>query len=62
MNCLHSCKTEYKFKPHEKVCQNKDFWGIVMPSEKNKMVEFNIWSHGIFNWKIDGCADNPENS
>ena len=41
MNCLHSVRTENKFKSHEKVCKNKDFCGIVMPSEKDKILEFN---------------------
>ena len=29
LNCLHSFRTENK--SHEKVCQNKDFSGIVIP-------------------------------
>ena len=41
LNCLHSFKTENKLKFHEKVCKNKDFGGIVMPSEKDKILEFN---------------------
>ena len=32
LNSLHSVLTENK---HEKVCKNKYFGGIVMPSEKN---------------------------
>ena len=34
-------KTENKLKSHEKVCKNKDFCGIVMPSKKNYILEFN---------------------
>ena len=30
-----------KFRSHEKVCKNKDFWGILMPSEKDNVLEFN---------------------
>ena len=30
-----------KKKTHEKVFNNKDFCGIVMPSEKEKILEFN---------------------
>ena len=41
LNCLHSFITENKLKYHEKICKNKDFCGIVMPSEKNKILEFN---------------------
>ena len=28
-------------KSHEKLCKNKDFWRIAVPSKKNKMLEFN---------------------
>ena len=33
LNCLHSFWTENILKSHEKVCKNKDFYGIVVPSE-----------------------------
>ena len=33
LNCLHSFRTENKFKSHEIVCKNKDFCGIVMPTD-----------------------------
>ena len=35
LNCFHSLQTENKCKSHEKLCKNKDFCGIVMPSEKD---------------------------
>ena len=41
LSCLHSFRTENKLKSHEKVCKNKDFCVIVMPSEKDKILEFN---------------------
>ena len=41
LNCLHSFKTENKLKSHEKLCKNKDFFGIVMPAEKNKILKSN---------------------
>ena len=41
LNCLDSFRTENKLKPHEKVCKNKDFWGIIMPSEEDNILEFN---------------------
>ena len=34
-------RAENKLKFHEKLCKNKDFCRIVMPSEKNKISEFN---------------------
>ena len=41
LNCLHSFRTENKLKSHEKLCKNKDCYGIVMPSEKDNTLEFN---------------------
>ena len=41
LNCLHSFATENKLKSHEKVCRNKDFLGIVLPTQKNDALEFN---------------------
>ena len=40
MNCLNSFKTENKLTYPEKVCKYKDFCGIVMPSQKDKILEF----------------------
>ena len=41
LNCLHSFRTENKVKSHKKVCEKKEFWGIVIPSEKNNILKFN---------------------
>ena len=38
LNCLHSFRTENKLKSHEKVFKNKDFCGVVMPTEKKKQI------------------------
>ena len=38
LNCLHSLRTESKLKSLEKVCKNKDFCGIVMPSKKDNIL------------------------
>ena len=74
LNCLHSFTTENKLKSHEKICKNKDFCGIVMPSEKDKILEFNqhIKSDKMsciiyadiesLIKKIDRCANNLEKS
>ena len=35
MNCLHSFRTENKLKSLEKICKNKDFCGIIIPSENS---------------------------
>ena len=41
LNCLYCFRTENKLKSPEKVCKNKYFCGIVMPSEKDNILEFN---------------------
>ena len=40
MNYLTSFRTVNKLKSHEKLCQNKGFCGIVMPTEKNEILKF----------------------
>ena len=74
LNCLHSLRTKNNFKSHEKVSKNKDFCGILMLLEKDNMLEFNqymkldkmpdITYADIEPWtkKVDGRANNPENS
>ena len=72
LNCLHSFRTENKLKSDEKVCKNRDFCGVVMPLEKDYMLEFNQYmkSDRMFIYadikplikKIDGCVNNPESS
>ena len=41
LDCLHSFRTENKFKSHESICKNKDFYGIEMPFQNNNILQFN---------------------
>ena len=41
LNCLHSFATEKKIQSHKRVCENKDFCNVIMPSEDTKILEFN---------------------
>ena len=41
LNCLHSFATENKLESQSKVCENKGFCNIAMPSEDTKTLEFN---------------------
>ena len=41
MSCLHSFRTENKLKSHKKVCKNENLFGILKPSEKDNILEFN---------------------
>ena len=57
----------------KKVCENKDFCNVVMPSEDSKILEFNQYQKSdkepfiIYAYleflieKIDRCKSNPEN-
>ena len=61
-------------KSHKEECKNEDYYGIVMPSGKNNILEFNQYmksnkmSYIIYAdiepsiKKIDGCANNTEKS
>ena len=41
LNCFHSFATEKKLESHKRVCENEDFCNAIMPSEDNKILEFN---------------------
>ena len=74
LNCFQSFRTENKLKSNEKVCKNKDFCGIVMPSKKDNALVFNRYMKSdkmpyisfadieSFIKKLDGYANNLENS
>ena len=69
---FYSFRTDNKLKSHEKVCKNKDFSRILMPSGNDNISEFNQYMMSdkmlyiiyadieILIKKIDGCANNPE--
>ena len=74
LNCLHYFRTKSKLESIKKVCENKDFHNAIMPSEDNKILEFNQYQKSdkapfiiyagleCIIEKIDGCKNNPENS
>ena len=41
VNCLYSFRTKNKLQSDKRLCENKDFYGILMPSEVTKILEFN---------------------
>ena len=41
LNCLHSSRTKSKLESHKKVCKNKGFCNVIMPSGDTKTLEFN---------------------
>ena len=73
LNCLRSFATGNKRKLHKKVCENKNFRNVVMPSKDTKILEFNQYQKSdkalfiiyadleCLLEKIDGCKNNAEN-
>ena len=65
---------EQEIESYKKVCENKDFCSVTMPSEDTKILEFNQYQKSdkapfiiyadleCIIEKIDGCKNNPENS
>ena len=41
LNCRHSFRTKKKLESHKKLCENKDFYNRIMPSEDTKILEIN---------------------
>ena len=41
LNCPSSFRAKNKPESHKKLCKNKDFCGVAMPSEDTKIFEFN---------------------
>ena len=47
LNCLHFFRTKYKLESHKKICKNKDFCNVIMPSGDTKILEFNQYQNLI---------------
>ena len=74
LNFLHSFRIENKLKKKKKVCKNKDFCNVILPSEDTKILELNQYQKSdkapfliyadleYIIEKIDGCKNNPEDS
>ena len=41
LDCLHSFRPKNKLEWHKKVCENKKFCNVIMPSEYTKILQFN---------------------
>ena len=71
LNCLHSFTTGKNPESHKKVCENKDFCNVIMPSKDTKILEFNQYQKSdkapfiiyadleCIIEKINGCKNNP---
>ena len=70
--CLSSFATKSKLTSHKKVCKNKDFCNVIMPSDNTKILEFNKNQKSekapfidqadleCLIVKTDGCKNNSE--
>ena len=47
LNSPHSFRSKIKFELHKKVCENKDFCSVLIPSEITRTLEFTQY------WKFD---------
>ena len=41
LNSFHSFRTKNELESHKRICENKDFCNVIMPSEDIKILEFN---------------------
>ena len=74
LNCVHYFATKNKLQSHKRVCENKDFFNIIISSKNIKILKFNQFQKSdkapfiiyadleLIIEKIDGCKNNPENS
>ena len=74
LNCLYSFATENKRDSHKKLCENKEFYNIVIPPEDTKVSKFSQYKKSdkapfiiyadleCLIEKNDGCKTNPESS
>ena len=72
LNCLHLFRTKHKLESVKKVCEDKDIFNVLMPSEGTKILKFNQYGQSdkapfiiyadleSLIVKIDGCKNNPE--
>ena len=59
LNCLYSFRAKSKSESHKRICENKDFYNVIMPFQDTKILEFNQYEKID---EIDGCKNNPESS
>ena len=63
LNCRHSLRIKGKLESHKKVCENKDFYNVILPFEDTDKGPFIIYADlECITEKIDGFKNNPENS
>ena len=41
LNCFYSYRTKNKFEAHKKICENRDYCRIEMPTKFNNVIKYN---------------------
>ena len=66
LNCFHKYRTKNKLEAHKKICENRDYCRIEMPTKDNNVIKHN---HGenyadleCLLEKLSACYNNPEES
>ena len=49
LNCFHSYGTENKLEAHKKICENRDYCHVEMPTKNNNIIKYN---HGEKSMKL----------
>ena len=40
LNCFHSCRTKNKLEAHKKICENRDYCRVEMPTKDNNTIKY----------------------
>ena len=74
LNCFHSYRTKYKLEAHGKICENRDYCHVEMPTNDNNVIKYNQGEKSIklpfivdadlecLLEKTSTCYNNPEES
>ena len=74
LNCFHSYRTKNKLEAHKKICENRDYCHVEMPTNDNSKIKYNQGEKSIklpFNVyadleclleKMSTCYNNPKES
>ena len=74
LNCFHSYRTKNKLEAHKKICENRDYCHVEMPTKDNNTIKYNQGEKSIklpfvvyadlecLLEKMSTCYNNPEKS
>ena len=74
LNCFHSDRTKNKLEAHKKICENRDYCRVEMPTKDNNTIKYNHGEKSIklpfvvyadlecLLEKMSTCYNNPEES